>query len=337
MDNKEEEKNQASSQDDNSLAELVSASSTGGEIPKQVRNDIPDIELNGSWENKNRSITAAAFAGLFGIGVIYFNVQSILMMILVAVYQAIFRIEVSGDFLERIDKITAEFKTPILIALVISQYLFMLFPTLWIVKKWHTTEVKKYLRIKLSSFKEIILAVLITVSLLPFCYYISYLLLEWLDIPDIIQNLGSKLFTAQSVSEFVIIVLIVAVTPAICEEVFFRGYVQRTMERNLGAKSLVITGILFGLFHMQPLSLITLSILGVLFSFFYYRSKSIYPSAAAHFINNFIAILLLYIQSTNTEFLSEGNIPFILVIISTLIAAGLLMTYLKVTSKAISI
>lgn len=299
------------------------------------RSMYESVELNGSWENKNRSITAAAFAGLFGIGVIYFNVQSILMAILIFIYQAIFNIEITGTLLERFNQIASDLKTPILIAIVVSQYLFMLLPTLFIVKKWHTSEIKKYLRIKFSSFNEIILAVFITVALLPFCYFISYLLLEWLEIPDILENLGNQIFTAHSVPELIVMVFVVAVTPAICEEVFFRGYVQRTMERNLGMKSFIITGILFGLFHMQPLGLITLTILGVLFSFFYYRSKSIFPPAAAHFTNNLIAIVLLYLQSqyADSEFLFDRNIPLSWVIISTLVAAGLLMMYLKITQK----
>lgn len=291
-----------------------------------------DIILNGSWERKNRSITAAAFAGLIGIGVIYFNVQSILAAIFIAFYQIIFRIEISGSLLERINESIVKFKTPILASLVISQYVFMLLPALFIVKKWHTTDVRKYLRIKWSSVNEILLAVLITITALPFCYYFSYSLVDWLDIPEVIQNLGNQLFTANSAAEFFVLAFIIAVTPAICEEVFFRGYVQRTMERSLGMKSFIITGILFGLFHFQPLSLITLSILGVLFSFFFYRSKSLLPSSAAHFTNNFIALILLYSQSYFTEILSEGNIPVLYVLLSTIISAFLIFIYIKLTS-----
>lgn len=294
-------------------------------------------DLTGSWEKKERSITAAAFVGLIGIGALYFNIQSILMIILMSVYQAIFNIELPDNIIERINALAASFKTPILITLVVSQYLFMLYPTVWIVKRWHTSEIKKYLQIRLCSLREIILAVLITVSLLPFCYYLSYLILEAFDIPEIFEKLETQLFTAHSTSEFILLVIVVAITPAICEEVFFRGYVQRTMERTLGAKSFIITGIIFGLFHMQPLSLITLSILGILFSFFFYRSKSIIPSSAAHFVNNFIAILFLYNQSLSETvgIPADGNVPPVWVILSILIATLLMIVYLKSTKGAV--
>ncbi len=301
--------------------------------PVEVIDGNESIELNGSWEKKGRSITAAAYAALLGIGVLYFNVQSIVMMVIFFMYQAMSPADIPGDFMERMKSITENLKVPILVALVISQFLFMFYPTIWIVKRWHTHEVKKYLRIRWCSFKEIILAVLITIAMLPFCYYVSYLLLDSLDIPEVVRNMGSELFTANSVFELIMLILVIAVTPAICEEVFFRGYVQRTMERTNGMKSFIITGIVFGLFHFQPLSLISLSILGVLFSFFYYRSKSIFPSSAAHFTNNFIAIMLLYLSSQSMfgSSLEEGNIPIIWVILSTLVAAGLIVVYVKIT------
>lgn len=305
--------------------------------PVEIIDDGDSIELNGSWEKKGRSITAAAYAALLGVGVLYFNVQSIVMMMIFFIYQALSPVKISGDFMERMNSITETLKVPILVALVISQFVFMFYPTIWIVKRWHTHEIKKYLRIRWCSLKEIILAVLITIAMLPFCYYVSYLLINSLDIPEVIRNMGSELFTANSVFELIMLILVIAVTPAICEEVFFRGYVQRTMERTNGMKSFIITGIVFGLFHFQPLSLISLSILGVLFSFFFYRSKSIFPSSAAHFTNNFIAIMLLYLSSQSMlgSSLEEGNIPIIWVILSTLVAAGLIVVYVKITTTKV--
>ncbi len=301
-----------------------------GEKTKEESNAI---NFNGSWENKNRSITAAAVTGLIGIGVIYFNAQSILMMIFAAVYKVIYNVKIPPNYIDRMKAISVQLKTPALIALILSEFIFMLLPALWVVRKWHTGEVKKYLRVRCFSVKETSLAIMITIFLLPLSYYLSYSILQKFKMPEIFKTLGSQLFSANSPGQFLAIVLVVAITPAICEEVFFRGYFQRTLERSLGMKSFIITGILFGLFHMQPLSLISLSILGLLFSFFYYRSRSIFPSSAAHFTNNFFAILLLYIQSrkTSLNINSDWSIPLIIVIISFLIAAWLFWIYLKIT------
>lgn len=249
-----------------------------------------------------------------------------------AVYSVLFGTELSAESFGSVESMSGDLKVPVLAALLISQYVFMFAPTLIFVKKWHTTDIKKYLRIRFTSVKEIILAVLITVSLLPFCYFISELLMDWLAIPDSLKDMSEHLFAAKSTGQFIFLVFVIAVTPAICEEVFFRGYFQRTLERTTGRKSFIWGGILFGLFHMQPLSLITLSILGVLFSFFFYRSRSIFPSSAAHFTNNFIALLLLYDQK-RFDFILNSSLSYLWVIISLIISAVLIYLYINFTRR----
>lgn len=307
--------------------------------------NIPDIltadelsaeELTGSWEQKGKSLTAAAITGLLIVGAVYFNVQSILVMVITIIYKAIYNIVLPSEFIEKLEAIASELKAPLFISLIISQYFFMMAPSLWMVKKWHTDKIKKYLRIRTCSIKEIIIAVFITITALPLCYYISELLMHILNVPEEVQKLGSEFFTATTLPEFIMLVLVVAVTPAICEEIFFRGFFQRTLERTIGWKSVLWGGFLFGLFHLQPLSLIVLSILGILFSLFYFRSKSIFPSAFAHFTNNFIALFLLYSQSKSVDFglTPNGSIPIGFVISSTLLFLFLLWLYFKITKSS---
>jgi membrane protease YdiL (CAAX protease family) len=287
------------------------------------------IILDGSWEKKQRNITAAAFTGLIGIGAIYFNLQSYLTLMFISVYNIFAEIELSGDFHEILEIIFGELKIPVLAALVISQFGFMLLPSLWITKKWHTVEVKKYIRMKSVPVTEVILVIFITISMLPLCYMLSELVADLFKIPEIFRTMGDELFSADTLSEYVLLVFVVAVTPAICEEVFFRGYVQRTMERTLGTKSFIVTGIVFSLFHMQPLGLLVLSILGLIFSFFYYRSKSLYPPMAAHFINNFIAITLIYAGVESNDL--EAGFGAFTIITSFLIGAALFIIYMRIT------
>jgi membrane protease YdiL (CAAX protease family) len=128
----------------------------------------------------------------------------------------------------------------------------------------------------------------------------------------------------------------VCITPAICEEIFFRGFIQRTFERTLGWKSLILIGVLFGLFHFQPLGLIPLAMLGILFGYFFYRTKSLLPSMAAHFTNNFVAILFLYQTPEMQEAGTSGataQIPLWLVGATIPVGIGLLFLYHSLTKK----
>ena len=305
------------------------------EIVDEQNKETDELILNGSWETKKRSYISAAVLGVMGIGAIYFNAQGLLAVILISIQNIIHHVQSSSnDSADSIKILTSGFKIPILIALVVTQYLFLLLPTLWIVKKWHTTQIKKYLRIRSTKYKEIFLAISITIFTLPVVYFISNLLVRSLNIPEEFREISSNLFTPHSNLQFIFLIFAIAITPAICEEVLFRGYFQRTLERKYGAKSFIIAGILFGLYHMQPLSLIGLSILGLLFSFFYYRSKSILPSSLAHFTNNLIAISLMYInQNALSKLLPTNNIIIILIIIlSSLIAIGLIIVFYKETA-----
>ncbi|MBI3766350.1 MAG: CPBP family intramembrane metalloprotease, partial [Ignavibacteriales bacterium] len=140
-----------------------------------------------------------------------------------------------------------------------------------------------------------------------------------------------------SLPEFFWLVLVIAITPAICEETFFRGYVQRTMERTVKWKSVLIVGVVFGLFHLQPLGLISLSILGMVFGYFAYRSKSLLPSMAAHFTNNFVVILFSFIEAkSQVDRSTMEQISLSWVIATFAIGVIILYTFQKITDRNFS-
>lgn len=299
--------------------------------------NIPDqtgekLNFDGSWEIKNRNLKAAAIFGLLGIGVFYFYAQTILAVIFIFIENAFSNPSSGTEFLDRMQNIMTEYKASILAALAISQYFVMLLPALWIVKKWHTSEIKKYIRFTAIPLRETLLAVLITISAIPFSSYLSDLLIEKLNVPESLQQMGAEIFTAHSIPEFIVLIFIIAVTPAICEETLFRGYFQRTLERTSGFKSVIWTGVVFGLFHMQPIGLVSLSILGLLFSFFYYRSKSLFPSSAAHFTNNFLALLFMYFAAEEIEMPAIiENASIYVALTSLAVTSVLLWLYIKIT------
>jgi len=293
-------------------------------------------KYEGSWERKGRSLNTAAVVGLLGIGVLYFNAQVMLFMIIFLFTIAINPApEVSGTFVERISAMAKLYTPPLRISLIISQYLFMLLPTWWLVKRWHSHYVRDYVRLKYSSVIEIVLAILATLAIIPTGAYIGNELVRRLKFPDIFFKFYQELFSAHSLHEFLWLVFIVAITPAICEEIFFRGYVQRTFERTVRAKSVLLVGVIFGLFHMQPLSLITLSLLGIIFGFFYYRSQSLLPAMAAHFTNNFLVIFLYYkeIEIAGVNLLTAEQLPISWVLITLPIGIFILYLYYRLTKK----
>jgi hypothetical protein len=293
---------------------------------------------DGSWEQGGRSPSSAAVLGLLGVGVLYFNTQTILAVIAIGIAHALNPdIQLTGNYFERIASISRLYADPIRLALVISQYLFMLLPAWWLVRRWHTKRVREYIRLQTTPVLEIFLAVLATAAFIPTGTYIANALTNRLKIPDFLIKINSELFTAYSLGEFMWLAFVIAVTPAICEEIFFRGFAQRNFERSLSGNSVWLIGVIFGLFHMQPLGLITISLLGILFGYFYYRSKSLLPSMAAHFTNNFIAIFILYKSPRldDVALASTEQIPISWVLVTAPLAGAILFLYHLVTRRKI--
>lgn len=276
-------------------------------------------------------MNTAAILGLLGIGMLYFNAQSILAAIAVFASQfTIDRPEISGGYLQRLLENIRQLADPLRAAVVVSQYLCMLLPAVVLVRIWHSTDIRKYVRLSGAPLVEILLAVLATLMIIPSANFIADELIRQLGVPRVLMEINAEIFTSRSTGEFAWLVFVVCVTPALCEEIFFRGFVQRTFERTVGWKSVVLVGVIFGLFHFNPLGLIPLSILGMLFGYFFYRSKSLLPPMLAHFANNFLAVYFLYKPEGGTG-MSMESIPLWLVGVTLPVGVGALVLYEKRT------
>ncbi|HLA69705.1 MAG TPA: CPBP family intramembrane glutamic endopeptidase [Bacteroidota bacterium] len=283
------------------------------------------VHLDGSWEQSGRSVNTAALLGLLGIGVLYFNGQSFLAVAAIGITKL-----TQGDAGRSFEDLLSSFRQfvgPLRVVVFATQFLLMLAPTLFLVKRWHSSNVKAYVRLSGGSFADILLAILITMAFLPAGNYVAEEFVRQLGIPEKLMEINTEIFTSRSPMELLWLVIVVCLTPALCEELFFRGYVQRTFERTMDWRSVVLVGVIFGLFHFNPLGLLTLSVLGMLLGYFFYRSRSIFPSMAAHFTNNLIAVGVLYRPSDETALFPAGSIPLWLVGITLPIGIGLLFLY----------
>ena len=109
-------------------------------------------------------------------------------------------------------------------------------------------------------------------------------------------NLGetAELISNLMINESIVIQLLVfALCPAICEEILFRGFILHSLNvKNKPVVAIVLTSVLFGVYHMNLLQFITGLLLGSVLGYITYKSKSIYPAMILHFMNNTIAVFL---------------------------------------------
>lgn len=128
-------------------------------------------------------------------------------------------------------------------------------------------------------------------------------------------------------------ILVIAVLPAVMEELVFRGILVRNVhEGGWGSFAAVfITGALFSLFHANPEQTVYQFICGACFALLAIRSGSVFPTMVAHFLNNAVVLIFssvydpLYGENWSlTQILSAGGYIALLVV-SALCLAGTLV------------
>lgn len=92
---------------------------------------------------------------------------------------------------------------------------------------------------------------------------------------------------------------VVALTPAICEEMLFRGFLFSAFRgRHKIVVSVLLTAVIFGVYHMSIVRFFTTALLGAALAVIVYYSDSIFPAMMMHAINNGIAVLQMYHPDT---------------------------------------
>ena len=108
-------------------------------------------------------------------------------------------------------------------------------------------------------------------------------------------------FAATNTFETVIQILVLVIIAPIVEEYLFRGYVFTECKKMYSlTASLILNGLLFGLFHMNILQGINAFFLGIVLSLIYYHRANIKDNIIVHMTNNAVAILPAFFPQTLT-------------------------------------
>lgn len=190
---------------------------------------------------------------------------------------------------------------------------------------------------KASSAKVFFLTFLIALSSLPVVGFLG----EWnasLELPNAFQALELWMKNAeekaamlteaflqmQNPKDLVINLILIAMLPAIGEELVFRGVLQTSINEGLKNKhwGVWIAAFLFSAIHFQFYGFFPRMLLGAVFGYLFLWSKDIRMPIFAHFLNNGIAVLFSYFFGYNSidKQLEENNstLAFSLFLLSSL-------------------
>lgn len=106
------------------------------------------------------------------------------------------------------------------------------------------------------------------------------------------EGVKEALSVARTPALFVTSLLVMAVLAPLAEELVFRGLLYGWLDGRWGATvAWAVSSILFAAAHAEPAHVVLVLPLGLWFGFLRWRSGSLWPSLAAHVVNNGMAVV----------------------------------------------
>lgn len=193
-----------------------------------------------------------------------------------------------------------------------------------------------------ESYRDVLPIFLLTVVLMPF----TALVAEWnesMKLPKALAGLESWmkenetmlgqltdfLMSFKTPGELIIAVIVIAVIPAIGEEVLFRGILQRKLAEHWANIHVAIwvTAAIFSAIHFQFYGFIPRLILGAMFGYLYFWTGRLSMAIFAHFVNNGVTVILLWMHKQGMigfDIDSADAVPLWAAILSLAVSAILL-------------
>lgn len=242
------------------------------------------------------------------------------------------------------DEAPEGFRIPLYILQGFTAFAAFIVAPLIYLKFWEKRSLSTFFKVKLPQPNVYLITFFLVISFM----FVNSFFVEWnaqLTLPEFLKGFEewayekeqqAKLLTEfltdfQSFNQFLIGLLIIAVIPAIGEELLFRGLIQPQMygmSKNIHV-AIWVTGFLFSAMHLQFYGLIPRMLLGVLFGYMYYWSGNIIIPILGHFINNGFTLTMLYLYQLKTidyDLETETSVPWY-VSLTGMIAGSLLLFY----------
>lgn len=146
------------------------------------------------------------------------------------------------------------------------------------------------------------------------------------------EVLTKYLTNFESPGYFIAAILVIAILPGIGEELLFRGLLQNILKRIVKNDHVAIwiAAILFSAIHFQFYGFIPRMLLGALFGYLYVWSGNLLVPIIAHFMNNFISLMALYVYQkgmTDIDVESTEALPTVYLLIFSALFVGTLFYF----------
>lgn len=141
---------------------------------------------------------------------------------------------------------------------------------------------------------------------------------------DMVESFLMREGTGALVANLVVLALI----PALCEELLFRGALEQLMVRCCGGRThaaVIITAAIFSLFHFELFAFLPRFMLGIALGYLFHYGGSMWVNAMAHFANNAIVVILYYLATkglVDFEMAESFNSPWYVAVLGLSVATA---------------
>ena len=154
---------------------------------------------------------------------------------------------------------------------------------------------------------------------------------QWMkEAEDQAAQITEAFLDVHSIGGFAVNMLMIAVIPAIGEELLFRGLFQRLFGewfKNIHV-AIFLAAFLFGAVHLQFYGLLPRMMLGVLLGYLYLWTGTLWAPIFAHFLNNGAAVFVSYLSNTgviHTDYEKFGSTDNVFLITGSVLFTGVLL------------
>ena len=129
-------------------------------------------------------------------------------------------------------------------------------------------------------------------------------------------------------------ILAIAVIGPVLEELLFRGAITKALLQQYSpTKAILLSALLFGVFHINPAQILPAFLIGILFAWTYYKTASLIPCILMHILNNSLSVFLStkYPEAENMSDLMNTSSYLIAIFVAVLILAGVIWAMRRTT------
>lgn len=201
--------------------------------------------------------------------------------------------------------------------------LFAVVPIAW--AKWSSINLRTGFQFNRSTFVSFVAAVILGLSLWPFAIEIARFQTNAYEQSDTLKELYDRISASLDSIPLPMKIMALAVVPAICEELFFRGYLMTSFRTQMSTSlAIVLSACLFGLFHViATLSFerfVPTCFLGLILGCICSQTSSVLPGMLMHATHNSLILLMqTYVKELaawgfGTE--TERHVPIVWLVVA---------------------